>query len=288
MIDDQTVSALDTAAGCGARLRQAREAAGLTLEEVGQTLRMPVQVVKSLEAEQWDRLGAPVFVRGQLKSYARLLKVDLGEVLDQSRIGPVVPPQLVSHTHTPRARRIAESLGRRALYVGITAVLAVPVWFATRGHFDGTAPTPNTASLDVIPAAVAVAGSDAPAAPPANTAAPAAAPATPSAPYLASLTPVPRPNAPAPAPAGALSLQFKGDSWVDIAAPDGSTVEKALVKSGETRTFSPGQVARMVLGNASAVEVQQAGTIVDLSPYQRANVARFTVSSDGSVAPVSH
>jgi len=288
VIDDQTVSALDTAAGCGARLRQAREAAGLTLEEVGQTLRMPVQVVKSLEAEQWDRLGAPVFVRGQLKSYARLLKVDLGEVLDQSRIGPVVPPQLVSHTHTPRARRIAESLGRRALYVGITAVLAVPVWFATRGHFDGTAPTPNTASLDVIPAAVPVAGSDAPATQPANTAAPAAAPATPSAPYLASLTPVPRPNAPAPAPAGALSLQFKGDSWVDIAAPDGSTVEKALVKSGETRTFSPGQVARMVLGNASAVEVQQAGTIVDLSPYQRANVARFTVSSDGSVAPVSH
>jgi len=288
VIDDQTVSALDTAAGCGARLRQAREAAGLTLEEVGQTLRMPVQVVKSLEAEQWDRLGAPVFVRGQLKSYARLLKVDLGEVLDQSRIGPVVPPQLVSHTHTPRARRIAESLGRRALYVGITAVLAVPVWFATRGHFDGTAPTPNTASLDVIPAAVPVAGSDAPATQPANTAAPAAAPATPSAPYLASLTPVPRPNAPAPAPAGALSLHFKGDSWVDIAAPDGSTVEKALVKSGETRTFSPGQVARMVLGNASAVEVQQAGTIVDLSPYQRANVARFTVSSDGSVAPVSH
>lgn len=286
MIDDQTVNAFDTAAGCGARLRQAREAAGLTLEAVGQQLRMPVQVVKSLEAEQWDRLGAPVFVRGQLKSYARLLKVDLGDVLDQAHIGPVVPPQLVSHTHTPRARRIAESLGRRALYVGITAVLAVPVWFATRGHFDSASTTPNTASLDVIPAAVPVAGT-APAAQatPVVTAAPSTAP---SAPYLASLTPVPRPTAAAPAPAGALSLQFKGDSWVDIAAPDGSTVEKALIKSGETRTFSPGQVARMVLGNASAVEVQQAGTIIDLSPYQRANVARFTVSSDGSVAPVSH
>ncbi|WP_307107100.1 helix-turn-helix domain-containing protein [Stenotrophomonas rhizophila] len=286
MIDDQTVNAFDTAAGCGARLRQAREAAGLTLEAVGQQLRMPVQVVKSLEAEQWDRLGAPVFVRGQLKSYARLLKVDLGDVLDQAHIGPVVPPQLVSHTHTPRARRIAESLGRRALYVGITAVLAVPVWFATRGHFDSASTTPNTASLDVIPAAVPVAGT-APAAQAAPVVTPAPSTAQ-AAPYLASLTPVPRPTAAAPAPAGALSLQFKGDSWVDIAAPDGSTVEKALIKSGETRTFSPGQVARMVLGNASAVEVQQAGTIIDLSPYQRANVARFTVSSDGSVAPVSH
>lgn len=287
MIDDQTVNAFDTAAGCGARLRQAREAAGLTLEAVGQQLRMPVQVVKSLEEEQWQRLGAPVFVRGQLRSYARLLKVDIDDILEQAHIGPIVPPQLVSHTHTPRARRIAESLGRRVLYVGITAVLAVPVWFATRGHFDGTATTPNTASLDVIPAAVSVAGGDAP-----QAAAPATAetakPSAPASPYLASLTPVPRPAAAPAAPAGALSLQFKGDSWVDISGPDGTTVEKALIKSGETRSFAPGQVARMVLGNASAVEVQQAGTIVDLSPYQRANVARFTVSSDGSVVPVSH
>lgn len=287
MIDDQTVNAFDTAAGCGARLRQAREAAGLTLEAVGQQLHMPVQVVKSLEDEQWQRLGAPVFVRGQLRSYARLLKADIGDILEQAHIGPIVPPQLVSHTHTPRARRIAESLGRRVLYVGITAVLAVPVWFATRGHFDGTATTPNTASLDVIPAAVPVAGGETPD-PAAPAAVEAAKPAAPAAPYLASLTPVPRP-ASAPMPqAGALSLQFKGDSWVDISGPDGTTVEKALIKSGETRSFAPGQVARMVLGNASAVEVQQAGTIVDLSPYQRANVARFTVSSDGSVVPVSH
>ncbi len=287
MIDDQTVNAFDAAAGCGARLRQAREAAGLTLEAVGQQLRMPVQVVKSLEEEQWQRLGAPVFVRGQLRSYARLLKVDIDDILEQAHIGPIVPPQLVSHTHTPRARRIAESLGRRVLYVGITAVLAVPVWFATRGHFDGTATTPNTASLDVIPAAVPVAGGDAPEAA-APVAVEAAKPSAPAAPYLASLTPVPRPAAAPAAPAGALSLQFKGDSWVDISGPDGTTVEKALIKSGETRSFAPGQVARMVLGNASAVEVQQAGTIVDLSPYQRANVARFTVSSDGSVVPVSH
>lgn len=291
MIDDQTVNALDTAAGCGARLRQAREAAGLTLEAVGQQLRMPVQVVKSLEAEQWERLGAPVFVRGQLRSYARLLKVDLGNALEQAHIGPVVPPELVSHTHTPRARRIAENLGRRALYVGITAALAVPLWFATRGHFVDAPNLPNTASLDVVPAAVPVASGALPEQAPAGTpvAAPAArTPAAPSAPYLASLTPVPRPAAAAPEPAGTLNLQFKGDSWVDISAPDGSTVEKALISSGQARSYSAGQVGRMVLGNASAVEVQQGGTIVDLSPYQRANVARFTVSSDGSVAPVPH
>jgi cytoskeleton protein RodZ len=286
VIDDQTVSDLETVAGCGTRLRQAREAAGLTLEDVGQRLRMPVQVVRSLEQEQWQKLGAPVFVRGQLRSYARLLGVDVSELLEQAQVGPVVPPTLVSHTHTPRARRIAENLGRRALYVGITAVLAVPVWFATRGHFDGTAPSPNTASLDVIPAAVPVtpAGPGSAAAAPAEVA---AAPVTkPTAtPYVASLAPVPRA---APAAAANLDMQFSGDSWVDIAGPDGGSVEKALIKAGETRSFTPGQVARVTLGNASAVQVQQNGAIVDLTPYQRANVARFQVSSEGSVVPVSH
>ncbi|EMI50267.1 DUF4115 domain-containing protein, partial [Stenotrophomonas sp. GD03777] len=104
---------------------------------------------------------------------------------------------------------------------------------------------------------------------------------------VASLAPVPRP-APAPAAGNALEMQFSGDSWVDIGGPDGSTVEKALIKSGETRSFTPGQVTRVTLGNASAVQVQQNGAIVDLTPYQRANVARFQVSSEGSVVPVSH
>jgi len=287
--DHQTESAFETAAGCGERLRQARQAAGWTVEDVAQRLRMPAQVVRSLEEEQWQRLGAPVFVRGQLRSYARLLGVDVGQVLEQAQLQPVVPPTLVSHTHTPRARRIAESFGRRLLYVGITAVLVVPAWFATRGHFEGAAQGPSTASLDAIPAAVTVtppsqasARGDA-----ADSAAvPAARPA--SAPYVASLAPVPRPAAPAAAPAASLDLQFKGDSWVDITAPDGSTVEKALVKAGQSRSFTPGQVARVVLGNASAVEVQQQGRIVDLQAFQRANVARFTVSSEGSVAPVAN
>ena len=291
MTDNQTVNAFETAAGCGQRLRQAREAAGLTLDDVAQRLHMPAQVVRSLEEEQWQRLGAPVFVRGQLRSYARLLGVDVGEVLEQAQVGPIVPPTLVSHTHTPRARRIAESVGRRLLYVGITAALAVPVWFATRSHLDADGQGPSTASLDVIPATVAVAPprNDDPAT--SGVAAPAVAPARPvTQPYVASLTPVPRPAAPSePATTkGALGLQFSGDSWVEITAPDGSTVEKALIQAGQSRSFTPGQVGRVVLGNAAQVRVQQNGAIIDLGPYRRANVARFTVSSEGSVVPVSN
>lgn len=281
MINDPGVNALEGVVGCGEQLRKAREAAGLSLEEVANQLRMPIQVVGSLEAERWDRLGAPVFVRGQLRSYARLLKVDLQGLLQQAQIEPIVPATLVSHTHTPPIRRMAESLGRRAMYVVITAVLVVPMWYVISGN-SSKAP-PSTASLDVVPpAASAVSGAGA---------SPSTAAAKPVAtqqndPYIASMAPMARPAV--AAPAAALTLRFNGDSWVEISAPDGSTVEKALVRAGESRSFSAGQVGRMVLGNAADVEVQQASGNVDLAPYKRGNVARFTVSSDGFVAPVSH
>ncbi len=282
MINDPGVNAFDGAVGCGEQLRKAREAAGLSLGDVAGQLRMPVQVVAALETEQWDRLGAPVFVRGQLRSYARLLKVDLDGLLERARLAPVEPPRLVSHTHTPRLKRAAENIGRRAVYVVITAVLAVPIWYVISS--TGSAP-PSTASLDVVPPAEAVAAASA--APTPAQAPAAAAPAEQSGPYIASLAPsMSRPVA--PAAAAALTLTFKGDSWVEISAPDGSSVEKALIPAGQTRSYSAGQVGRMVLGNAAEVEVQQASGSVDLGPYKRGNVARFTVSSDGSVAPVSH
>ncbi len=258
-------------------LRQAREAAGLSLEQVSTQLRMPAQVVRSLEEEQWQRLGAPVFVKGQLRSYARLLGVDISGVLEQSPIARMETPALVSHMHTPRIRRVAENLGRRALYVVITAVLAVPVWYAAKGGFADRAP--STASLDIVPESGTV---SAPATAQASVDVAPARP-KPAAPYIASMAPVRQ----APV-AAALTLDFTGDSWVDITAADGRTLEKALVRGGEKRSFLAGEVSRVVLGNASAVKVQQAGAAVDLAPYQRANVARFTVSSDGSVVPVSH
>ena len=293
MINDPGVTALEGVVGCGERLQRAREAAGMSLEEVAGRLHMPVQVVSALEAEQWERLGAPVFIRGQLKSYARLLQVDLDPLLEQARVASVEPTRLVSHAHTPRARRLAESFGRRALYVGITAVLAVPVWFASRGVFSDA--PPNTASLDVFPvpgevgplpgsvgddaqlplAAQAVQGAAAVAAiekPPVPT------------PYAASMTPVSRPAA----TGKGLTLTFSGDSWAEIFAPDGAVIERQMIKAGETRSYKAGEVGRMKLGNATDVAVQESGSAVDLAPYRsRANVAHFAVSSDGYVTPVS-
>ncbi len=261
--------------GCGEFLRAAREEAGLSLSEVGSRLKMPMKVLHALEGEQWQQIGAPVFVRGQLRSYARLLKVDIEPYIQRAQLDTVQPVELISRSYTPKFQRVMESAQRRAIYVVITlCFFAVPAWLAIQSR-NGDIGVP-TASLDTVPSVSVPSGSEA--AVPEER----ARPILPAAPYVASMAPpISRPSVPS------LNLRFRGDSWVQIIAPDGSSIEQALLKAGDERSYAKGQVGRIVLGNAAAVEVQHAGSTVDLTPFQRANVARFAVSSEGSLAPVA-
>jgi cytoskeleton protein RodZ len=265
----------ESARGIGERLRQARIRAGLNPSEVGAQLKIPTAVIEALEREDWSCLGAPVFVRGQIRSYARLLGLPADAITENMAVPAAKPADLVPRTFTPRVQRIAEQTYRRLVYVLITATIAVPVWLATRSHLDSAT---NTVSLD-SDVAVPTVKSEAPAAAVNTNPTPAAQPA----PLVASITPMPQRAA---TPTADLAVSFSDESWVRISAPDGSVVEQALVQPGQQRLFTPGQIGKAVLGNAQAVSVRYRGQPVDLTPYIRANVVRFTVSSDGSLQPV--
>ena len=254
--------------GCGERLRTAREAAGLTIAEVSQRLKMPVRVVEALEAGE-SRADAAVFVRGQLRSYARLLGVRLDDVATVSSERQIEPTPIVPMTYTPPLQRLADKLMGRMVYIVITAFIVVPVWVATRSHIE--VPIPS-ASLDT-PVTGEVAQAQA-----------AGAVERPK-PLVASMAALPQRASMKAEPA--LSLRFNDDSWVEITGVDGKRIEQGLFKAGDRRDFDAGVVGRVVLGNAGTVEVRQNGHVQDLSTYQRADVARFTVSSDGSLAPVA-
>lgn len=257
--------------GCGQRLRAAREAAGLSVADVASRLKMRSRIIEALEAEDWEAIGAPVFVRGQLRSYSRLLGLPVQPVQMASGVRPIEPTPLVPRTQTPRMQRIADQVGGRLVYIVITALIILPVWVATQSHVAGIQDTAAPLDLPADKLAANVAPSE-----PVST-----EPTT----VVASMASLPQRHAAAAAPA--LSLRFTGDSWVQIVAPDGHSVEEALLKAGDTRSYPASEVGRLVLGNASAVEVRSNGQVRDLAPYMRANVARFTVSSDGSLAPVS-
>lgn len=250
-------------AGCGARLKQAREAAGLGVDDVAAKLHMPARIVRSLEAEDWSRLGAPVFVRGQVRSYSRLMGLTTAPMMDALvDVGPVEPSRLVSRTHTPPAQWWAEQVGRRLVYIVLTLFLVVPAWVATRQHLSNTGGDAAPLDLPVDPTRQAAR----------------AQPAKPRT-VVASMAPVPVVQA----AAAEIVIRTRGESWITVTALDGSSLQKGLVPANSERRYAAGQVARMTIGNASAVDVENHGRNVDMGSFARANVARFTVSSDGSL-----
>jgi len=62
--------------GPGRRLRQAREAVGLSTDYVAAELHLTPSTIDALEREAYESLPAPVFVSGYLRNYARLLRLD--------------------------------------------------------------------------------------------------------------------------------------------------------------------------------------------------------------------
>ena len=236
-------------------------------------LKMPVRVVNSLEEEDWSRLGAPVFVRGQLRSYSRLLGLTTAPMVAAAGVATVEPPVLTPRTYTPPMRRFAEQAARRLVYIVITAAIAVPVWLATRPHL-------GTVAHDAAPLDVPAVGDAAPAR---------AAPASHSPrPLVASIAALPAAaDAPDGADAPTLALRLHGDSWVEVTGRDGAVLEQALLHAGAQRAWPADDVATIVLGDATAVDVLRDGKPQDLAAFRRANVARFTVSSDGSLAPAA-
>ena len=257
--------------GAGQKLRDAREKAGLGLDEVARRLKVPVHIVAALEAEDWARIGAPVFVRGHLRSYSRLLGLPVEPVQSASGVAPIQPSSLFPRTQTPLMQRLADRVGGPLLYIAITALMVVlPIWVATHSRPDVL---PEGASLDLPAGSQAQNRKQ-------GTAPARQEPAT----VVASMGSLP-PRQAAEAPM--LTLRLQADSWVQVVSVDGDKLEEALLRAGDTRSYPVAKVARVVVGNAAAVEVRSAGRVQDLAPYQRANVARFAVSFDGSLEPVS-
>lgn len=261
--------------GIGERLRAAREARGFDIAQVAAKLKMPSHVVEALEREDWSVLGAAVFVRGQLRSYAKLLGLDEEEAVSAVGTQVAAPVELVPQTYTPRLQRMAEQARTRLVYVVLTATIVVPVWLAMSSHIGkgGSTAVPLDSAVPAEAGKPAAAGS----VPRTST-----APQRP-APLVASMAPLPS----APAASGGLVVRFDGESWVSLNAPDGRTVEQALIPAGAQRSFALDEIGRVTLGNATQVQVTLDGRPVDLTPFIRANVARFTVSSEGSLQPVA-
>ncbi|MBM4415528.1 MAG: hypothetical protein FJ035_04600, partial [Chloroflexi bacterium] len=76
----------------GEWLRQARLRRGQTLDDIERTTRIGRVYLEALEAEQYDVLPAPAYVRGFARNYARALGLDADGA--RSRLPQALPAPL--------------------------------------------------------------------------------------------------------------------------------------------------------------------------------------------------
>ena len=77
------------------QLRHAREAKGLALAEVVEVIQLKTDQVQALEGGRYEEFAAPAYVRGFVRSYANMLKLDTEALLEQLNVemGQAAGPQ---------------------------------------------------------------------------------------------------------------------------------------------------------------------------------------------------
>jgi cytoskeleton protein RodZ len=279
----------DTSAPIGLRLRTAREAQKRTVADCAQQLHLPIKVLQRLETGDLGPSEHFVFMRGALRSYARLLGLPPGSCDEALRAAaPAEQPALVAVARTSPARWLLQRYGTAATYIALTALIAVPlVLLGLRGGLRQ--PVTQIVSLDQAPTAT---GTHTGAVK--SAAGTLAQPSPDESPFRASMTPfvaiglndidgtgASSTHAPAvTVPAGGvhtLTLTASADCWYEIADANGNRIASGLLHAGDSRTWHPDAALSVTLGNANAVEVTGDGKPVALDTTGQASVAHFEV-----------
>lgn len=87
----------------GELLRQAREAKGLSINEIGLSLKISNRILSAIEQGDLSKLPAKTFLRGFVQSYAHYLKMNVEEVLEVFReeMGTTQPQPSLEAVATP-------------------------------------------------------------------------------------------------------------------------------------------------------------------------------------------
>ncbi|SRR5579872_234045 len=125
----------------GEHLRTTRTKLGLTPAVVAARLRIRVSFVDAMEREDWRTLGAPVYVRGFLRNYAKLLGLDpepLVELLPENQsviVQPADPSQALDAVAGYSHRGVRASRWYPWVLGALTVIAAVLVANVAIGVF---------------------------------------------------------------------------------------------------------------------------------------------------------
>jgi cytoskeleton protein RodZ len=279
----------------GKMLSEARERLGMSVMDVASQIKFAPKQIEALEAEDYRHLPEAAFLRGFVRSYAKVLHLDaaiLLAALPQAKAAQTEPnPESVAEPY-PSAHAMQRQnlvwLGAASLLIVIVVVFAIwnfktpvqtkaeqvesPVSLPAEIHIDPSQHAPEA------PAAAAMAPK--PKTPVVAAQSPAPAPAAKTAPSQA----VPQNQTTASdvqpdTPITSLHLVFYEESWSEIKDRDGKILSSKVNPSGSELRLQGRAPFSMLIGHASSVTLYYQGKQIDMTPYTNASsdVARFTL-----------
>jgi cytoskeleton protein RodZ len=290
----------------GVRLKAAREARGLSLDEVANVLKLDLDKIEALEHDELGHIAAPVYAAGYLRAYAKLLNLPADEIVAEFEALTRMESPVIDPTNSPAGQDFGKvdsdvSLGSFLaaipgwLWFSALALILLggvyQTWFGGDSNgMSGAMPLTDTSD----------AASDTPMLAPMSAPEPSSAtdterPADSGAPRLGSVddepataaagevatetsggNAAPQPSAPQQSE---LVLYFNDDSWVEVNDARGQRLLYRLAKAGMAQTLQGVAPFEVQLGYVPGVDIMYNGKPFDLSRYQGRRSARFRVGT---------
>ena len=281
--DSETREPEDQGPVCGERLAEARRELQISVLEIAKELHLDEPKVRALERNEFDVLGAPVFAKGHLKTYAQLVNVDPDDVLvDYYQITRAITvPPVVSERPKP-GKELAPGP-----WIGLIVVIIIVVsafWWFTR-------PVEPEAQVQLEETQPAETPQDDTPAPPDSAALPeATAPQVdepvdapddePVVQQVVEEEPQPEPRSDPVVEAGQLHLlvTYSGDCWTEITDANGRRLLFDLGKDGRTVELSGAEPFNILFGNPANVSLRVNGEERALPPTRPDRPLRLTLS----------
>jgi len=250
----------------GEDLARAREAHGMSVEDVSSATRIRAGLIRAIEADDFDPCGGAVYARGHLRSIARAIGVDPEPlVADYDRTHVVEDPMHVPVPNQPSEPDLAARADRRppnwtaAMAAALVAICVLAAYGLV--HRSPSHPTAET-NNNTTPAPITTTS-------PKPTSAPASVP----------------PSSVAQVPSNVATALIRangGRTWLQVETLTGRLLYQGLLNPGQTKVFRDAKGLRLVIGNAPAVQLvadnHDFGT-----PQSSGNVAHVTIQPGGDV-----
>ncbi|MBL0561242.1 cytoskeleton protein RodZ [Aeromonas hydrophila] len=298
------------AVGPGQLLRNAREQLGWTREQVASRIHLRLTLIAAIESDTYDKHTSHTFIRGYLRTYAKLVGIPEETILAAyDKLGLTPPDNIDMQSFSRRSRQQAnDSRLKVVTWLVILVLIALSVawwWQSTARRSAGDealaatemGATSNTPSATVPPAvdvadpvvapaiSAAAATSVDPVASAAATALPvdaSSAVATTAVASSAATATQPAADAAASEPAKVpqLKMSFTADCWLDVKDAKGKTLFSGLKKANDELVLEGPEPLKFIIGAPMAVNIEYQGKSIDMSRYNNGRTARLSLPQE--------